>query len=478
MSQRDYNRRRGQNTNRRRRRRKQQIIRQRIIIVAGILLAFVLVAALLAIHGKLTYSTHFLPRTTINGVDVSGMTAEEAASKLTYTLPTITITFDGGETDTFSLADVGGSYSYLDQLEELIASQNPYAYLHPSENDITLEPTLSYDEGKIADVIDALPAVTNEDATEPVDAYIQKTDSGFEIVPEVEGTKIDRDALLEKVSESLKNWEYEIDGTTCYEEPEVRSGDLSLTETMQTITNMHYIDVNMSGGKTERIEKATVMSFIIYDSESQEVSVDSDAVYAYTEQLAEEYNTLGTVRTFHTTGGETIQVGGSEKDTFGYEMDVETTAERIEACCLSGQDTAAKWPVAGNTRGEENDFGTTYVEVSIADQHLWYYVNGTLTLETDVVTGSGSNSTTPGVFMILDKQHPATLTGDGYSTDVEYWMPITYSGTGLHDATWRTEFGKEIYVSGGSHGCVNMPLEAVEQLYNSIEMGTPVIIYD
>ncbi len=156
------------------------------------------------------------------------------------------------------------------------------------------------------------------------------------------------------------------------------------------------------------------------------------------------------MRTFTTTGGNVIQVGGSDKDTFGYQMDVETTAQRIEACCLSGQDTAAKWPVAGSTRGDDNDFGTTYVEVSIPDQHLWYYVDGVLSMETDVVTGTGTNSTTPGVFMILDKQHPATLKGDGYSTDVEYWMPVTYSGTGLHDAQWRTEFGKEIYISGAS----------------------------
>lgn len=460
------------------RRRRQQVMRQRIFLGVLAAIAVLLIVSLLFIYGKVTYSSKFLPKTTINGVDVSGMTAEEAEDSLTYTLPTITITFDGGEKDTFSLADVGGSYTYLDELNDLIDAQNPYTYLHPKAQDLTLEPVLSYDADLIEGVIDKLPAVTNENATDPTDAYIEKTDSGFEIVPETAGTKIDEQALLTLVSDSLAKWQYEIDGTSCYVQPSVKAEDLSLSDQMQTINNMNYIDVNMSGGKTERIDKATVMSFIIYDADSGDISVDSAAVTAYTQQLAQEYNTLGTVRTFTTTGGSMIQVGGSDKDTFGYQMDVETTAQRIASCCLTGQDTAAKWPVAGSTRGDDNDFGTTYVEVSIPDQHLWYYVNGALAMETDVVTGTGTNSTTPGVFMILDKQHPATLRGDGYSTDVEYWMPVTYSGTGLHDAQWRTEFGKEIYISGGSHGCVNMPLAAVEQLYNSIEMGTPVIIYD
>ncbi len=473
----DYNRNRSRNRSARRKRRQQQALQRRILLIAAAVVALLLVISFVFIHGKVTYSTRFLPKTTINGVDVSGMTAEEAEKNLTYTLPTITITFDGGEKDTFSLADVGGSYSYLEELKDLIAAQDPYTYLRPKANDITLEPKLSYDADLIEGVIDKLPAVTNENATDPTNAYIAKTDSGFEIVSETGGTKIDEQALLSLVSDSLAKWNYEIDGTSCYVQPSVKAEDLSLTDEMQAITNMHYIDVNMSGGKTERIEKATVMGFIVYDEDTQTISVDNDAVYAYTQQLAQKYNTLGTVRTFTTTGGNVIQVGGSDKDTFGYQMDVETTAQRIEACCLSGQDTAAKWPVAGSTRGDDNDFGTTYVEVSIPDQHLWYYVDGVLSMETDVVTGTGTNSTTPGVFMILDKQHPATLKGDGYSTDVEYWMPVTYSGTGLHDAQWRTEFGKEIYISGGSHGCVNMPLEAVEQLYNSIEMGTPVIIY-
>ena len=48
---------------------------------------------------------------------------------------------------------------------------------------------------------------------------------------------------------------------------------------------------------------------------------------------------------------------------------------------------------------------------------------------------------------------------------------------GLHDASWRTEFGGDIYQWEGSHGCVNMPYEQALVIYSNIDVGTPVVVY-
>ena len=48
---------------------------------------------------------------------------------------------------------------------------------------------------------------------------------------------------------------------------------------------------------------------------------------------------------------------------------------------------------------------------------------------------------------------------------------------GIHDASWRKEFGREIYLTDGSHGCINTPLEKVRELYDMVEIGTPVIMF-
>lgn len=120
---------------------------------------------------------------------------------------------------------------------------------------------------------------------------------------------------------------------------------------------------------------------------------------------------------------------------------------------------------------------TDFVEVSISDQKLWLFRGGSLLLETDVVTGNEKlKRTTPkGIYKILNKQENRTLKGPGYRTFVHYWMPF-YKGYGLHDATWRRRFGASIYQNNGSHGCVNIPPKLTPLVYQSVEIGMPVII--
>lgn len=50
-------------------------------------------------------------------------------------------------------------------------------------------------------------------------------------------------------------------------------------------------------------------------------------------------------------------------------------------------------------------------------------------------------------------------------------------GIGMHDATWRGKFGGSIYISGGSHGCVNMPKNAAAKTYEYIDETMPIIVY-
>jgi len=47
----------------------------------------------------------------------------------------------------------------------------------------------------------------------------------------------------------------------------------------------------------------------------------------------------------------------------------------------------------------------------------------------------------------------------------------------MHDATWRKKFGGTIYEKDGSHGCVNMPLDVTDDIYNNVSVGTKVLIH-
>lgn len=130
--------------------------------------------------------------------------------------------------------------------------------------------------------------------------------------------------------------------------------------------------------------------------------------------------------------------------------------------------------------GTQNDIDKdNCIMVSIEKQKLWYYRHGKLQLTSNVVTGMKNVwDTKKGSFRIQNKAQGVYLTGRDYRTWVNYWMLIDYgSQIGLHDATWRSSFGGDIYKSNGSHGCINLPYWVAQTIFNSAPVGILVLVY-
>lgn len=116
-----------------------------------------------------------------------------------------------------------------------------------------------------------------------------------------------------------------------------------------------------------------------------------------------------------------------------------------------------------------------YIVVSISNQTLKYYEYDKLVLSSNVVTGINGKTPT-GTFQVLNKIRNIVLKGEDYESFVSYWIAFKGSAFGFHDASWRSQFGGNIYKYNGSHGCVNMPYSKVKALYEIVEIGTPVYI--
>lgn len=134
---------------------------------------------------------------------------------------------------------------------------------------------------------------------------------------------------------------------------------------------------------------------------------------------------------------------------------------------------------------EYYDLGNSYVEIDLTRQKVWVYVNGNIEVETDCVTGciDKGHETPTGIFTLTYKEKDKVLRGQKlengsyeYESPVSYWMPFN-GGIGLHDATWRDTFGGNIYISNGSHGCINLPLDAAEKIYDIITSDMPIVVY-
>lgn len=116
------------------------------------------------------------------------------------------------------------------------------------------------------------------------------------------------------------------------------------------------------------------------------------------------------------------------------------------------------------------------IEIDLTDQRISLYCENDVLIKSSIVSGKNSTPTNVGSFKIKAKQTDRYLKGADYNTHVNFWMPFD-GGIGLHDATWRNKFGGEIYKKKGSHGCVNLPYEVAEYIYNNVKVGTKVLVH-
>ena len=253
-----------------------------------------------------------------------------------------------------------------------------------------------------------------------------------------------------------------------------------------------YADVTVTyifGDQTETLEFKTILNWL--KVKDGEVSVKEDEVAKYVRKLAEKYETRYMERVFTTSWGGTVTFPPGLNE-YGYTILEDLESAQLIQDILSGEPVQREpvYQILGPwgdplflRRSGTDDMAGTYVEVSIGAQHMWYYINGQLFIESDVVTGDPTlnQDTAIGVFPLAFKESPSVLKGgEGkkkYTTKVQYWMPF-YEGQGLHDAWWKTVFGGTEYMGNGSHGCVNLPSWVAEQVYNNIEPGTAIVIYN
>ena len=117
-----------------------------------------------------------------------------------------------------------------------------------------------------------------------------------------------------------------------------------------------------------------------------------------------------------------------------------------------------------------------FITVDKGEQRLVMYNDNEVLISTPVTTGKDSTPSDTGYFSIYSKERDRYLTGPGYRSFVEYWMPYN-GGEGIHDASWRSVFGTESYHTSGSHGCINTPKEAVSKIWEKAVIGTKVLVH-
>lgn len=436
------------------------------------------------------FMSHFLVNTSINGKDFSGKTVADVEAYLKEQVADyeLTILEQNNVSDVITGSEISLAYKENSRVQDALENQKQLLWLislfSESDTDITIE--VEYDDAALEENIQNLQAVTAEQV-DPVAAHPEYDGNSFVVAEEQYGTTVDMETLTAKIKEHITEFDTTLDmmDEECYVMPAYTSDSPEVQAACDEMNEYLKASITYPMDEDVVVDKDLISKWVTYDDDMK-VTFNEDAVREWMREFGKKYDTLGTTRTITTPTGKTAEVSGG---TYGWSVDEETETKNLINSIKNGE-VAERAPAYKQTAASHGaqDWGSTYIEVDIAAQHMWYIVDGAVAMESDVVTGlpADGRDTPTGVYSILYTERDSTLKGEtdpetgkpSYETPVAFWMPFTWQGHGFHDATWQSSFGGSRYQTNGSHGCVNMPYDKAEQLFNMISAGTPVIIHN
>ena len=464
--------------------------------ITGLAAAMAVVVAGCAYAGMTYYySDRFFEGTWINGIDCSGKTAYEVETALADKVQDYSIQVSSRNQEPQMITGEQINYQYLSTGEtlQLLKNQKPYEWIRGfyEQKSYTVAENVAYDKTLLQQQVTALNCAKTENQTAPENAYVAFKDNQFQIVPETEGTQLNVKQAYRILDQAVADTQASIDFGTApdaYVSAEVTQNDPELQSALEACNNYTKASITYTfGDQTATLDGNTIKDWLQFDEKGQLLMDDNtfhQHIADYVAQLAATYNTVGTEREFHTTSGRTVYVYSS---VYGWAIDQAAEAAQLAQEIQSGTQTTRE-PIYEQTANSHglNDLGNTYIEVDLSNQHMYYYQSGSLIFDSEFVSGNMSYSdrqTHAGIFTLYSKTSPSVLRGDKkpdgtyeYEEPVDYWMPFD-GGIGFHDAPWRDAFGGDIYLTNGSHGCINLPPENAAVLYSIIDYNVPIVCF-
>ncbi|MGF9964645.1 L,D-transpeptidase family protein [Bacillus rhizoplanae] len=449
----------------------------------------VIVMITLLIAGISYYqTTRFNSQVTINDTKVGGLTADQAIKKLKTSVLKNKVYVGQQQILDEKDTQIGFTDEDLPKVKKLLKSQWTF-FPSSKEKNYWLIPEKAeqYRSETLKKLVEEKLLSMNKDLKAPQDAVAKLEQGKVVISKSIDGKQYDVANLLKDYDK--QKYKSEIHLNPVYIQPIkennsiVKKEENALQDLLQQTIDYKVQNEVYSLKAKDLIKNASM-------SKDMKVTIDPSDIKNKIAEINNSQATLNKNFTFKTHSGSVISVKGQG---YGWAIDVEKEAKRIQEAFEKGEKSLSASNIYGNGWDNEgigyettanNGIGDTYAEVSIAEQQIWIYKDGKLAVTTSVVTGKHSTNedTSPGVWYILYKRSPYTLRGSAvgkadYSVKVDYWAPFTNSGQGFHDAGWRTNWANNAYLTAGSGGCVNLPPSIAKTVYDNLNTYEPVVVY-
>lgn len=471
--------------------------KKKVLIGVGVAAA---VLAIAYFSGVYVYSHRFFPHTAFGALDVSNSSFEEATKLIDDTEKDYSLTVEGQGLDFVVTPAESGMDINADQIVEAARkTMNPWTWpvqwfkKHDLVNsaEVTLDDTVlgSYVHEKVKTFNETHPA--SENARIEYDS----ASSSWTIIPEVYGEQFDGEKVVATVTSCIFQQAKECalsDDELL--KPTAHADDKNVVAGAEAANNMMGVNAEFRSPVDDKVlgtlDSTLLNQWITFD-EDFKPSVNQEPLTAWATEVVRPLSTVGTTRSYTRPDGKQVTVSGG---TFGCSVSQDNAVAAVNKAIeeKANGKVALERTCAGiqGAEGSATEWGA-YVDVDLSEQHARYYdASGALVWESGIVSGNPNtgHATPTGVYYVNNKERNSVLRAplrpDGtreYEVPVAYWMPFINNSHGLHDLSTRplSQFDNaSTYLSGGSHGCVNLSMSAAASLYSVVSVGTPVVVHN
>lgn len=480
-----------------------------IVLLCGSILSLIIIINLL-------YLNRFYPNTTIDGIDVSKMSIEQANQEINSYIDSYQLTIKGRNNGSYVLkaTDIDLKTDYEDKLEDVFKQSHGLFSFYKIifGEDIITDFNVSYNQNSLKNNLSNCLLITGDNykINAPKNAYVsydKKTKTG-KINKEQMGNKLDEEKFISYVESCLHILEdnCDLELGDVYLKPQFYQNDKLITNQLKSYNNLlyHWVRFDMGSKHYETVKPSDIKNWLIINDDAS-VGINKKEMANWVESFCLKYKTVGKERKFKAANGKTISVSGGD---YGWRLDYDKTVNQLYTELLkenkeedvnnyltktSGANkkkllTTLK-PIYKNKaykmnyKNFEKDFDVkNYSEIDITKQMVYVFKNGKKVYSAKCVTGLPSDptrATKTGCWYIKDKKKEYVLKGEDYETPTQYWIRITWTGTGYHYME-RSDWDKwtpDLYKTKGSHGCINLQLNDVKNIYSLVSLNDIVFIH-
>lgn len=466
----------------------------------GVVSALVLLVVCAGVVYAANYSGRALPGTSVAGTSVAGMTRDQVVSTVNQRADATNVTLTvEGKTTKASLNEAGISVDADETADAAMKGSTSFpAFVSALFSERDIEPVVTVSDESIK----KLAASANSTLTsEMKDASVIVAQDGqsFTVTPAQMGNGVSAEDVAAAVKQAGATL------TSVTQDVSVHQMEPSITtENAQAAAEkanaLLETNIEISDGidtfSAERSDKVQWVEFLTKDDGSLDTpSISTVKVADWVNALAattdvkpqnrvDNVDSSGNVLTVAREGKKGLKTNNTEQVT--KDIIAAMTDGKAYEGLFHYDDVEPGSETKQVAEGTENLVyqaaeGEKWVDISLADNSVTAYIAGKVAGGPYyMVPGAPDTPTVTGTFHVYLKYDVQTMRGENadgtkYETEGVPWVTYFTGSYAMHGAPWRSSFGWSGY--GGSHGCVNMPVDAAKFIYDWTDMGDTVVVH-